>query len=281
MHLLDERHAILELSKDQLTTDPARHTGDGIFFTSRMFDSFDLQTLDRPTKTVELRLSLPFVFARDGPVIFAVDVGYRGRKRCNVAAMGEPLDSWFKREILSHEDILMRFLSRVWPRRDEVPDIRQESYARVYEAAQKSRPQAPKAFLFATAKHLMADRVRRERIVSIQAGGENDYLNVLIDEISPEQRVGANQELVRLARAFDRLSPKCREVMWLRRVKELSQKEVAARLALAEKTVEKHLRSGARLLAHYMSTDLTPRAAPREGELREDGEIEHGDGTHS
>jgi RNA polymerase sigma factor (sigma-70 family) len=239
-------------------------------------------TIGRATKTVEIRLSLPFVLARDGRVIFALDVGYRGRKRCNVAAMGESLDSWFKREILSHEDILMRFLSRVWPRRDEVPDIRQEAYARVYEAAQKSRPQAPKAFLFATAKHLMADRVRRERIVSIQAGGENEYLNVLIDEISPEQRVVANQELVRLARAFDRLSPKCREVMWLRRVKELSQKEVAARLALAEKTVEKHLRSGARLLAHYMSTDtLTPRAVPRGGELREDDEIEHGDGKHS
>jgi len=42
MHLLDERHAILELSKGKLTTDPARHTGEGIFFTSRMFDSFDI-----------------------------------------------------------------------------------------------------------------------------------------------------------------------------------------------------------------------------------------------
>jgi anti-sigma regulatory factor (Ser/Thr protein kinase) len=40
--LLDERHAILELSKGKLTTDPARHTGEGIFFTSRMFDSFDI-----------------------------------------------------------------------------------------------------------------------------------------------------------------------------------------------------------------------------------------------
>jgi anti-sigma regulatory factor (Ser/Thr protein kinase) len=40
--LLDERHAILELSKGKLTTDPKNHTGEGIFFTSRMFDKFDI-----------------------------------------------------------------------------------------------------------------------------------------------------------------------------------------------------------------------------------------------
>ena len=38
---LDEpRQAILELSKGKLTTDPNRHTGEGIFFVSRMFDKF-------------------------------------------------------------------------------------------------------------------------------------------------------------------------------------------------------------------------------------------------
>ena len=40
--LLDERHAILELHKGKLTTDPGNHSGEGIFFTSRMFDSFDI-----------------------------------------------------------------------------------------------------------------------------------------------------------------------------------------------------------------------------------------------
>jgi RNA polymerase sigma factor (sigma-70 family) len=195
--------------------------------------------------------------------------------------MEEPLDTWFKREILMHEDILMRFLARVWPRRDELADIRQDAYARVYEAAQKARPQAPKAFLFTTARHLMADRIRRERIVSIQAGGENDYLNVLVDEISPEQRVGANQELVRLARAFDLLSPNCREVVWLRRVKELSQKEVANRMGLADKTIEKYLRQGARLLAHYMRMHaLTTRALESEADPRDDDESEHEHGSH-
>ena len=42
LNLLDERHAVLELSKGKLTTDPQGHTGQGIFFTSRLLDSFDL-----------------------------------------------------------------------------------------------------------------------------------------------------------------------------------------------------------------------------------------------
>lgn len=42
LDLLDERHAIFELSKGKLTTDPRNHSGEGIFFTSRMFDKFDI-----------------------------------------------------------------------------------------------------------------------------------------------------------------------------------------------------------------------------------------------
>lgn len=40
LNLDDPLHAILELSKGKLTTDPGHHTGEGIFFTSRMFDDF-------------------------------------------------------------------------------------------------------------------------------------------------------------------------------------------------------------------------------------------------
>jgi anti-sigma regulatory factor (Ser/Thr protein kinase)/biotin operon repressor len=42
MNLIDERHAVIELTKGKLTTDPAKHTGEGIFFTSRMFDTFSI-----------------------------------------------------------------------------------------------------------------------------------------------------------------------------------------------------------------------------------------------
>jgi anti-sigma regulatory factor (Ser/Thr protein kinase) len=40
--LEDEQHAVLELTKGKLTTDPEHHSGEGIFFTSRVFDRFGL-----------------------------------------------------------------------------------------------------------------------------------------------------------------------------------------------------------------------------------------------
>lgn len=42
LRLEDERHAIFELSKGKLTTDPIKHTGEGIFFTSRIFDHYHI-----------------------------------------------------------------------------------------------------------------------------------------------------------------------------------------------------------------------------------------------
>jgi anti-sigma regulatory factor (Ser/Thr protein kinase)/biotin operon repressor len=45
-NLTDPRHSVLELAKGKLTTDPKRHTGEGIFFTSRMFDDFQILSGD-------------------------------------------------------------------------------------------------------------------------------------------------------------------------------------------------------------------------------------------
>jgi len=44
MNLYDPREAILELAKGKLTTDPAHHTGEGIFFSSKVMDAFDIHS---------------------------------------------------------------------------------------------------------------------------------------------------------------------------------------------------------------------------------------------
>jgi RNA polymerase sigma factor (sigma-70 family) len=192
----------------------------------------------------------------------------------------EPLDAWFKREILREEAALMRYLRRLWPRPGEIDDLRQETYARVYESARTHRPEAARAFLFAAARNLVIDRVRRERIVSIEGVPDIEDQFVLVDELSPERRTIARQELKRLAQAFDWLPDRCREVVWLRRVLELSQQQVAARLGISERTVEKHVAKGGRLLARYMfGEDSLGRGANRGGrtEKADDDERERRD----
>ena len=56
----DPRHALLELSKGKLTTNPNSHTGQGVFFTSKMFDSFSVLSGE---------IGFAQTFERDGWVI--------------------------------------------------------------------------------------------------------------------------------------------------------------------------------------------------------------------
>jgi RNA polymerase sigma factor (sigma-70 family) len=163
--------------------------------------------------------------------------------------MSESLDAWFAREILSHEDTLIRFLVRICPGRDAVHELRQEIYRCVYEAAGHDRPTPAKAFLFTTAWQIARDRLRSEPVARIGSQWDVDALRVAIDEISSELSAGRDPDLRSLAQAFDLLPHPCREVVWMRRVEDRSQKEVAARLGIREAAVEKHVAEGMRRLA--------------------------------
>jgi RNA polymerase sigma factor (sigma-70 family) len=186
------------------------------------------------------------------------------------------LDAWFVREILACEEALARYLQHCWPHRDELHDLRQEIYVRVYEAASRARPAQPKSFLFTTARNLMTDRLRRGQVVSIESVGDIAAVDGLIDEVCPERRFSGRQALKRLSEAIDLLPDRMREVVWLRRVEEMPQKQVAQRLGISEKTVEKWLANGVRLLTDYFyggkpgAGEASPTAA------ESDREVEHG-----
>ena len=189
--------------------------------------------------------------------------------------MDRSLDEWFAEEILVHEQMLMRYLHRCWSNRDEAFDIRQDAYVRIYEAAAVTRPSSPKAFLFATARNLMADRIRHDRVVSIEMVGDLESLNVSMDEPEPPERVSLWQQLKELGLAFDALPPRCREVVWLNKVDELTYQQVAAKLGVTQKTVEKQMTKGVRRLASSCWTGLPETKQGLQRALRGTKEIAH------
>jgi RNA polymerase sigma-70 factor (ECF subfamily) len=162
------------------------------------------------------------------------------------------LDNWFVREVLPLESALTQFLRRSWRNRSDVDDLCQEVYVRVYEAAQKEIPDPVRPFVFAVARNLIINRVRREQIVPIESLGDLDALNIAADEPGPDRNAMAREELRRLQSALDNLPPRCRQAVVLKKIEGLSRKEIAQRMGISEDTVHRHLTEGRHALADLL-----------------------------
>lgn len=143
----------------------------------------------------------------------------------------------------------MGFLRRHWRQRGEAEDLRQEIFMKVYEAASTELPLHPRAFLFVTARNHLADRARRERIVSFDLMADLDALGISDDLPTPERDVVARDELRRMQCALNRLPPRLREVVKLRRIEGLSARETAGRMNVTVDTVNEQLARAIRQLA--------------------------------
>lgn len=167
------------------------------------------------------------------------------------------LQAWFVREVLPLEAGLTQFLRHNWRNKSDIADLLQEIYLRVFDAAQKERPENTRSFVFATAQNLIIDRVRREKIVPIEAVAELDSLLIPADEPRPDNAVIARDELRRVQNALDHLPARCREALVMKQVNGLSRREIASRMGISEKTVKWYLADGLRLLADILYGETT------------------------
>lgn len=134
----------------------------------------------------------------------------------------------------------------------DVDDVIQEAYARIWKAGIHSIAQ-PRAYFYTTIRNLLSEQARRARIVPMERMGEIDSLRIISAEPGPDQRANARQELAQLLAAMSELPPQCRRVFELRKLDGLSQRDVAAAMGIAQKTVEKHLMKALLRIADAMS----------------------------
>jgi RNA polymerase sigma factor (sigma-70 family) len=165
---------------------------------------------------------------------------------------------WLADVVLPCEPGLRRWLERKHVFGIEVDDIVQETYAILARLSSVSDLRNPRAYVYQTAQSVILMHLRRRRIVCMQAIGDIEDFPAPDENPSPEQAVADRQELRRLSDALGKLPPRCREVFVLRKVDELSQREVAARLGLSERTVETHVAKGLQLLVRLLGREHTP-----------------------
>ena len=177
---------------------------------------------------------------------------------------------WFARQILVHEAQLRGYLGRFLKRRCDVADGVQETYARLLGLPDSALAaiRHPRAFLFTAARNVALEWRRRERWICREDMAELALPSVLEVEPSAYEELRAHEELIVLARAIAALPKRCREVLTLRKLCGLSQKQIARRLGISENTVEKQTANGVRLCADFFDAERGGAlAAPRRTRL--------------
>ena len=171
---------------------------------------------------------------------------------CGAGVSVPGVNDWFVNEVLPLEGALMQFLRHTWRNPADIEDLCQDIYVRAYESASREIPKSARAFVFAIARNLLIDRIRSAQIVPIDSVADLETLNIPTSQPAVERSVMARQELRRLQAALDRMPPRCREAVVLKKIEGLSIQEVAARMGISPKTVDRHLSDGACFLADFV-----------------------------
>ena len=160
---------------------------------------------------------------------------------------GEGLSAWIGREILPHESALRAWLLRIASPND-VEDIIQECYCRLSEVADFRTIASPRTYLFTMARNIVLQELRRSRIVRIDSVAEVDRYDLASDAPPPDRIVAGREELARIRRLIAELPPRMRQIVELRKIDQLSQREIARRLGVSLNVVENEASRGLKLV---------------------------------
>jgi RNA polymerase sigma factor (sigma-70 family) len=171
---------------------------------------------------------------------------------------------WFAEHLRPHEGMLRAWLRAQFPDTADIDDIVQEAYLRVLRARQTAdRPiESPKAFLFATARNLALMQLRHRQVARTDPLAEIDASGIVDERAGIPDAVTRAQELEILTLAIQSLPARCRQILTLRKLYGLAQKEVAAQLGISEHTVEAQGTIGLRKLAEYFERHERRGPAP-------------------
>ncbi len=158
--------------------------------------------------------------------------------------MAEKRHDWFLTEVFHHRAALHRYLGKLTSRAEDLEDLVQETFVRIYALPDHQRIESPKALLFRIAHNLAVERARQRKAQATDTMGDLASLTVFSTEAPPDEQTDARRRFESFCAAVERLPPLCRRVFVLRKVHKLSHAEIAEVLGVSQSTIEKHVAKG-------------------------------------
>lgn len=149
---------------------------------------------------------------------------------------------------------LLRFLRARLGDAAAAEDVYQDLYLRLQSAELPDLVNEPRAFLYKMAYNQANDRARavrrrEERDHEWQDAATHKIGGAPVADAPPvENVIDARRKLLRVMAWIEELPPRCREVFTLHRISGVPHQEIASRLGITTKAVEKHMANAFRIL---------------------------------
>lgn len=149
---------------------------------------------------------------------------------------------WVTEHVIPHERAVRASLAR-HASQEDVDDLIQEAYSRCAALECVDHIGRPDAYFFSIARNLLIQRLRRARIVSIEAFAEIDSYQ---DDTrpSPEHEAVNQIDYQRMIAMIDGLPERRRRIVRMRKIDGYSQREIADMLGVTESIVENEIFRG-------------------------------------
>lgn len=164
----------------------------------------------------------------------------------------EAIEDWFCREVLPLERSLTHFIRRNWRVADDVIDLRHDVYELAIAGARNGLPVRTRQYMFTVARNHLINQARRARIVSFDLVADLETIDRDIDMFEAERHLDARDALRQVLAGLEKLSPRVREIVQLRKIDGLTVKETAERLGIGKDAVNHQVMMGMKALADHM-----------------------------
>jgi RNA polymerase sigma-70 factor (ECF subfamily) len=169
------------------------------------------------------------------------------------------VDKWLCDEVLPHQGAFLALARRITGLSETSRDIVQDVYAEILAGEGWRNARDPKAFVMRIVYCRAINWVNRQKVVPMRNVPSLELM--LESEDSPDafDVLSGREELTAVMEALDQLPQRCREVVTMRRLDELSPPEIAKKLGITVTTVDRHLGRGIAMLIEKLGDRMSRR----------------------
>lgn len=142
---------------------------------------------------------------------------------------------------------------------NEADDILHDTWIQLHQAKSPPKAAKPLAYLHRMARNISVSQYRRQDFFVVDTEA---LLHIADDTLGPEDQATISDDIKRLNKLLDCLTPRRKEILLLSRVYEVPTRELAKRFGISTRMVEKELKSALQYCSEHLDRKLIQRFGP-------------------